>query len=43
VYGPAHHEQSEEFILELTKFCESESLPILMGGFQPHYKQQGQE
>jgi hypothetical protein len=37
IYGPAHHELSEEFILELMKFCETEPLPILMGGrFQPH-------
>jgi hypothetical protein len=36
VYGPAHHELSENFILELTKFCATKTLSILMGGFQPN-------
>jgi exonuclease III len=32
VYGPAQHELSMEFILDLSNFCSKESLPILMGG-----------
>lgn len=32
VYGPAQHDLSEDFILELSKFGDSETLPILMGG-----------
>jgi endonuclease/exonuclease/phosphatase family metal-dependent hydrolase len=33
VYGPAHHELSEDFILELTKFRATETLPILWEDF----------
>lgn len=33
VYGPAQHNLSEDFILELQNFYNQESLPILMGGF----------
>ena len=32
MYGPAQHELSEEFILELSNFCTSEALPMVLGG-----------
>jgi hypothetical protein len=32
IYGPAQHDQSDDFILELSSFCANEVLPILMGG-----------
>lgn len=32
VYGPAQHEFSEEFILELSNFCTREVLPMVIGG-----------
>lgn len=32
VYGPAKHEFSMDFILELSGFCKGEMLPILLGG-----------
>lgn len=32
VYGPAQHEFSEDFILEITNFCAMEPLPIILGG-----------
>ena len=32
VYGPAQHDMSKDFILELSNFCARETLPILMGG-----------
>ena len=31
VYGPAHHDLSWNFIQEMSRFCERECLPILMG------------
>jgi len=30
VYGPAQHDMSEDFILELSNFCARKTLPILM-------------
>lgn len=36
VYGPAQHEFSEDFILELSNFCSNEVLPMVLGGFQSH-------
>lgn len=32
VYGPAQHEVYEDFIKEISKFCDKENLFILMGG-----------
>jgi hypothetical protein len=32
VYGPAHHDSSADFILELSDTCSQEDLPLLMGG-----------
>lgn len=32
VYGPAHHNMSEGFILDIKDFCAEQMLPILMGG-----------
>jgi exonuclease III len=34
VYGPAHHELSDAFILELDDICSQGRLPWVMGGFQ---------
>jgi hypothetical protein len=32
IYGPAQHDRSDDFILELSSFCANKVLPILMGG-----------
>lgn len=32
IYGPAQHEYSEDFILELTNTCSLENLPMVLGG-----------
>lgn len=32
VYGPAQHEFSEDFLLEVDGFCDRESLPTVIGG-----------
>lgn len=32
IYGPAQHDLSGDFILELSEICSNEDLPILMGG-----------
>jgi hypothetical protein len=31
IYGPAQHEHSENFILELSNCCVVETLPIVLG------------
>lgn len=32
VYGPAHHDQSRDFLEELEEVCDKASLPIVIGG-----------